>query len=83
MNQKGFFISKTLFFSVVGTAILLLLATAFLIKEKNSVQEKTRQLIIQNDSVMSVNIVLSDSLKGKITDSDAKNSRLPKPNLKK
>jgi hypothetical protein len=49
----------------MGGLLFFCVATGFLYKEKQSLQEQTRQLIIQNDSVMSVNILLMDSIQRK------------------
>jgi hypothetical protein len=49
-----------------GILLLLSLSTGLLYKEKKTFQEKNRELIIQNDSIMSVNILLTDSLRQKL-----------------
>ena len=79
MNRKGFFVSKTLVLITLGAVLLLLFTTGFLVKERSVMQEQTRQLIIQNDSVMSVNLVLSDSLKGMMLNEGAKRTVLTIP----
>ena len=48
-----------------GILVLLLITTGFLYKEKRTFEEQNRRLIIQNDSIMAVNILLNDSLKQK------------------
>jgi hypothetical protein len=83
MNQKGFFVSKPLFIITVGIAFLLLLTTGVLIKDRTVLREHARQLIIQNDSIISVNIALSDSLSGNPSDADTKRSAVSKSNWKK
>lgn len=46
-------------------------------------QEQTRQLIIENDSVMSVNLILLDSLKGKVSATESRKTVFSSQNRKK
>ena len=82
MNRRGLYVSKTMFLIAIGAVCLLVFATGFLMKERRSMQEQTRHLIIQNDSVMSVNLVLSDSLKKRSSNEREKRTVLSNPNRK-
>ena len=78
--QASLFIRKSLFVSIVSTAIALLLCTIFLFREKGKMESQARQLIIQNDSIMSANIVLTDSLKkAALTEPSPNSSAVLKP----
>jgi hypothetical protein len=63
MKQAAFIIRKPVFFLMNGAILLLCFISGLLYSEKKCIQHENRQLIIQNDSIMSVNIVLADSLK--------------------
>jgi cbb3-type cytochrome oxidase subunit 3 len=65
MEQTAFMIRKPVFFLMSGAILFLCFIAGFLYTEKKSFQQENRQLIIENDSIMSVNIVLVDSLKQK------------------
>lgn len=51
-----------LFAAAVGFVIVLLLLCGSLYKQNRNLQQENRRLIIVNDSVMSVNIELSNSI---------------------
>lgn len=63
MQQASVAIRKPLFFLLNCIVLLLCVLVIFLYREKKTVQQQNRELIIQNDSIMSVNIVLTDSVK--------------------
>ena len=65
MKRTSFIIKKPLFFLMNGAILFLCFIAGILYSEKATVQKQNRQLIIKNDSIMSVNIVLADSLKQK------------------
>ena len=65
MKKASLMIRKPVFFLMNGAILILCFISGILYTEKQSVQKRNRQLIIKNDSIMSVNIVLSDSLKKK------------------
>jgi hypothetical protein len=48
--------------AILVVAVLLLLVTACLYRQKRTYMEQNRQLILQNDSIISVNIELLRSL---------------------
>jgi hypothetical protein len=66
MRGSSFSISKPIFFLLSGGLITLGALTGFFYKEKRMMQEQNRLLIIQNDSIMSVNILLNDSIRQKM-----------------
>jgi predicted PurR-regulated permease PerM len=74
--QQSFVIRKSVFVSLIGTVIALCVCTVFLLKGKAKFKDQARQLIIQNDSIMSANIVLMDSLKNRLSSSGSKGSSL-------
>lgn len=74
--QSCFVIRKSLFVSLVGTVIALCVSTVFLLTEKAKFQDQARQVIIQNDSIMAANIVLTDSLRKKTKPSAVQRSPL-------
>ena len=63
MVAPSIIMKRTVFFLGIGLMILLATAVVFLYKETKAVQVQNRQLIIQNDSIISVNILLADSIK--------------------
>lgn len=52
-----------LLIAALGFVILLLLFCGSLYKQNKTYQQENRRLIIENDSIMSVNIELSNSIK--------------------
>ncbi len=65
MQGQLYLFKKPVFLLLIAAILALSITSGFLYTEKHSVQELNRQLIIQNDSILSVNILLKDSLKGK------------------
>jgi hypothetical protein len=65
MTSSFFAVKKPVFFLLSGALVVFCLATGFLYRQKQVVLEQNRQLIIRNDSIMSVNILLNDSLQQK------------------
>lgn len=63
MQSASFAIRKSAFFLLKGALILLSALVFLLYRDKQIVQQQNRELIIQNDSIMSVNIMLADSVK--------------------
>lgn len=63
MQSASFAIRKSAFFLLNGALVLLSALVFFLYRDKRLVQQQNRKLIIQNDSIMSVNIMLADSVK--------------------
>ena len=66
MKAASLEIRKSVLFLLTGAVIVLCIVTGFLYSVKRVVQEENRMLIIQNDSIMSANIVLKDSLRQKL-----------------
>lgn len=65
MQSHSFAIRRPVFFLLNG-ALLLLCALVFcLYRDKKVMQRQNRELIIQNESLLSVNIILGDSVKQK------------------
>lgn len=79
--QPLFVIRKSLFVSLISTVVALCVCTVFLLKEKTKFQHQARQLIIQNDSIMSANIVLMDSLKKRQRPLPRNVSKKPEANI--
>ena len=65
MRGQSIVLRKPVFLLLLAGILALSFLSGFLYKQKNGVQEHNRQLIIQNDSILSVNILLKDSLKQK------------------
>jgi hypothetical protein len=82
MKATSFMIRKPFSFLLIGSVILLGFFTGFLYKERKTIQEHNRQLIIQNDSIISVNILLADSLRQKPLGVFPKKSLVHKSGLK-
>gem|GEM_PF-4236190 len=61
-------IRKPFFFVLAGAFLLSVILLGFLLTDRNSVQAQNRYLILKNDSIMSVNILLADSLKQRSMD---------------
>ena len=66
MRVPSYSISKPIFFLLSGGLLILAGLSGFFYQEKRVVQEQNRLLIIQNDSIMSVNILLNDSMRQKL-----------------
>jgi uncharacterized membrane protein YciS (DUF1049 family) len=75
MSAPSYTISKPLFLLLSAGLVSLGVLTGFFYQEKQTIQEQNRQLIIQNDSIISVNILLNDSIRQKPPEV------LPKKNL--
>lgn len=73
MQSSTLSIRKSVFFVLNGALLLLSAMVFFLYRDKNGVQQQNRELIIRNDSILSVNILLTDSVKQKT---------MPAPTLK-
>ena len=63
MESQAITIKKSMFFLLTGILIFLLAVVFVLYRNNNLVQKEYHQLIIQNDSLKSVNIDLMDSVK--------------------
>jgi cytochrome c biogenesis factor len=74
MNASAITIGKPFFLLLTGIFILLAILVAFIIMERNSIGAQNRYLILKNDSIMSVNILLSDSLKQRPNETSNKKS---------
>lgn len=56
-----------------GAFALLAMGMIFVLREKQYYRQKTRELIIQNDSIMSINIELKTQLEQQKRNSELKN----------
>ena len=63
MESQAIAIKKSVFVLLTGILIFLLAVVFVLYRNNNLVQKEYHQLIIQNDSLKSVNIDLMDSVK--------------------
>ena len=63
MQSQSVTIKKSLLLLLTGMLIFLLVLVFFLKSNNTMVHKENRKLIIENDSIQSVNIVLMDSVK--------------------
>lgn len=62
MKQHSFFEGSTIFYLLTGIILTLLLISGCLYHQKKAFQQQNRELIIQNDSIIAVNIKLQNAL---------------------
>jgi CHASE3 domain sensor protein len=60
---KLFIQARPAFLLLTGIIFILVIISGFLYQQKKFYQQQNRELIIQNDSVLSVNIELQNALK--------------------
>ena len=78
--QKALFSKREpQFLLMTGVLLLLFIISGFMYQQKRSLQQQNRQLIIENDSIRSVNILLEDSVKQRSFSNTVKSSS---PSLK-
>ncbi len=53
--------TKGLYFGLIAFIIALIVANGYLVNQNNSFKEKNRALLLQNDSLQSVNLILQNS----------------------
>jgi CHASE3 domain sensor protein len=62
MKQSSAFTKPLVFFTFGGLLVILLFVSGLLFHQNNVYRQENRELIIENDSVISVNIELRESL---------------------
>jgi hypothetical protein len=65
MKKVSLKVGPFLIFAALGSVIASLLFSGYLYNQNNSYQSENRKLIIQNDSILSVNIELKKALQHK------------------
>jgi hypothetical protein len=68
MQTRSFRFGTIILITIIGTLILI---SGILYQEKIYYKELNRELIIKNDSLISVTIELSNALKSKVANRDA------------
>ena len=63
MKYSAVSIHRSSVYLLCAGSFVLLLLSGFFYREKQRIQEENKQLILKNDSISSVNILLSDSIK--------------------